>query len=89
MARPDISIQIFPIQAAAWRKEPKDGNGRPWWSIKISKRQKARNPQGMDVLDANGKPTYEDSNWYSGDDLLKVSALALEIHRQTSIEDRS
>lgn len=87
MARPDIAIQIFPIQGAAWQRT--GDNGRPWWSMKISKRQKARTPNGDDVLGADGKPTYEDTNFYSADDLLKVSAVALELHRQTSIEDRS
>lgn len=92
MARPDISIQCFPVQGAAWRKE--NDNGHPWWSIKICKRQKQKEKDPVtgdweEVLDDNGRAIYEDSVWYNADELLKVEAVARELHRQIAIEDRS
>lgn len=90
MARPDIALNCYPIQAAAWRREDDRGNAR--WSVKISKRQKKREKRGdqwVDVLDGSGRPAYEDTEYLNPDDLLKAAALATEIHRQIGIEDRS
>lgn len=80
MARPEISIKCFPLEAAAWAHTNDDGRKR--YSTKITKRVKK--------VDQNtGEASYEDSPFFDQEDLLKVAALAQEMHRRTSIEDRT
>jgi hypothetical protein len=90
MARPDISVQIYPIQGAAWKHTNEAGYAR--WSFKVSKRQKVREktPDGdwADVTDDEGKAIWEDTSFFNGEDLPKVEAVSRELYRRTQIEER-
>ena len=75
-----ISLKIFPIEVAVWKHT--NDKGFDSFSTKFTKRVKKADPN-------TGEAVYSDSDFFSGDDLLKVAALAQEVHKRTSIEDRS
>lgn len=74
---PDISLEKFPIQVAAWRNVSEE-DGRPYYSIKRTKRYKDKD---------TGE--YKDTEYLAPNDLLISSQLELEMWRRISIKDRN
>lgn len=75
MAKPDIALERFPVQVAAWRNEKE---GRVYYSTKVSKRYK--DP------DTN---EYKNTEYLAPADLLVAAELLREVWRLTSIEDKT